>query len=61
AARLAELSGGKSLDQLSRALLDACDPDFIQAEALKAVERYLEGKTPKKVIVVKHAIVSIVI
>ncbi len=35
--------------------------DFIQAEALKAVERYLEGKTPKKVIVVKHAIVSIVI
>ena len=36
AARLAELSGGKSLDQLSRALLDACDPDFIQAEAMKA-------------------------
>ncbi len=35
--------------------------DFIQAEALKVVERYLEGKTPKKVIVVKKSIVSVVI
>jgi leucyl-tRNA synthetase len=39
---------------------DAAD-DFIQAEALKAVERYLEGKTPKKVIVVKKQLVSVVI
>jgi type I restriction enzyme R subunit len=36
AARLASLAGGQSLHQLSRALLDACDPDFIQAEAMKA-------------------------
>ncbi len=35
--------------------------EAIQAEALKAVERYLEGKTPKKVIVVKKSIVSVVI
>jgi leucyl-tRNA synthetase len=35
--------------------------DFIQAEALKAVARYLEGKTPKKVFVVKKQMVSVVV
>ena len=30
------MAGGKSLGELSRALLNACDPDFIQAEATKA-------------------------
>ena len=35
--------------------------EFIQAEALKSIERHLEGKTPKKIIVVKKSIVSVVI
>jgi leucyl-tRNA synthetase len=35
--------------------------EFIQAEALKSIERHLEGKTPKKIIVVKNSIVSVVI
>ena len=30
------MAGGKSLAELSRALLNVCDPDFIQAEAMKA-------------------------
>jgi leucyl-tRNA synthetase len=35
--------------------------EVIQAEALKAIAHYLDGKTPKKVIVVKMSLVSVVI
>jgi leucyl-tRNA synthetase len=35
--------------------------EFIRDEALRSIERHLEGKTPKKIIVVKNSIVSVVI
>jgi len=35
--------------------------EFIQAEALKSIQRHLDGKTPKKIIVVKNSIVSVVV
>jgi leucyl-tRNA synthetase len=56
---LAVQVNGKVRERITVAA-DAAD-DFIQAEALKAVERYLDGKAPKKVIVVKKSIVSVVV
>jgi leucyl-tRNA synthetase len=35
--------------------------DVIQAQALESIQSFLEGKTPKKVIVVKQSLVSVVI